>query len=110
MKAIIRNIDKARLPHRDGQRVHIVTDVDFVNDAGDLVLYQRYAHLPEDFDGAYFQRQADAMQSDLDCLRDRERRVSAIQEEERPADEAIRKFKLEFGEAAQLRDEVKHAG
>jgi len=113
MKAVIRNIGKQYLPHNvdaDGRnRLHIVTEVDFVDDAGKVVHSQNYAHLPEDFDGAYFQRQADVMQGDIDDLKTRAERDAKRAVEEKPADDAIRKFKLEFGEQIQLRDEVKNA-
>jgi hypothetical protein len=111
MKAIVRNIDKAYLPHNvdaEGKnRLHIVTEVDFVDDAGTVVESQNYAHLPENFDGAYFQRQADIMQRSADELVERGKEVAARQTLEGPADEKIRKFKLEFGDVVKLRDEVK---
>lgn len=110
MKAIVRNISKAHLPHnvdKEGKnRLHITTEVDFVDDAGVVVLNQTYAHLPEHFDGAYFQRQADAMQGDLDDLKARAQLDAAREEEHKPADEAIRKFQLEFGDTIQLRDKA----
>jgi hypothetical protein len=113
MKAIIRKLDKQYLPHNvdaEGRnRLHITTEVDFVNDAGEVVHNQTYAHLPEDFDGQYFQRQANSMQGDIEDLKQRAAREAARAEEEKPADEQIRKFKLEFGEQIQLRDEVNNA-
>ena len=113
MKAVIRNIGKQHLPHNvdaDGHnRLHIVTEVDFMDDAGKVVHSQNYAHLTEDFDGAYFQRQADVMQGDIEDLKKRAEMEAAREAEEKPADEAIRKCKLEFGEHIQLRDEVKNA-
>jgi hypothetical protein len=113
MKAVIRNIDKQYLPHNvdaEGKnKLHIVTNVDFVNDAGEVVHSQGYAHLPEDFDGAYFQRQADVMQGDIEDLKTRAAMAEKRAAEEKPADDAIRKFKLEFGDQIQLRDEVNNA-
>jgi len=107
MKAIVRCIDKKYLPDSAGlHRLHVVTDVDFLDDSGELVLSQTYGHLPDDFDGAYFQRQADAMQGDIECLKERAKAQAALENENKPVDDAIRKFKLEFGEAIQLRDEV----
>jgi len=113
MKAVIRNIGKQHLPHNvdanGHNRLHIVTEVDFVDNAGKVVHSQNYAHLAEDFDGEYFQRQADVMQGDIEDLKQRAAREAARAEEEKPADEQIRKFKLEFGEQIQLRDEVNNA-
>lgn len=113
MRAIIRNIGKSHLPHNRGKdgrdRVHITTEVDFVDDAGEVVLNQTYAHLPEHFDGAYFQRQAAAMQSDIESLKDRAAVEAAREEEHKPADDAIRKFKLDFADLIQLRDETNNA-
>jgi hypothetical protein len=111
MKAVIRNIDKQYLPHnidKDGKHMlHVVTQVDFVNDVGEVVLNQTYAHLPEHFEGAYFQRQADSMEGDIDYLKEREKVLAAQAVEEKPADDAIRKFKLEFADVIKLHDEVK---
>ena len=111
MKAIIRSISKQYLPHNQDEkgnnRLHIVTEVDFVDDAGKLVHSQNYAHLHEDFDGASFQRQADVMRRDIDDLKRRAEKEAARAEEEQTADEKIRKFKLEFSEQIQLREEVK---
>jgi len=113
MKAVIRNIRKEYLPHNldeDGKnKLHIVTEVDFVDDAGTVVHSQNYAHLPEDFDGAYYQRQADVTQGDIDDLKKRDEMEAARVEREKTADDAIRKFKLEFGDQIQLRDEVNNA-
>ena len=113
MKAVIRNIGKQHLPHNvdanGNNRLHIVTEVDFVDDAGKVVHSQNYAHLSEDFDGEYFQRQADVMQGDIEDLKQRAASEVARAEQEKPADEKIRKFKLEFGEQIQLRDEVRNA-
>jgi hypothetical protein len=49
------------------------------------------------------------MQGDIEDLKQRTAREAARAEEEKPADEQIRKFKLEFGEQIQLRDEVNNA-
>jgi hypothetical protein len=62
MQANVTNIEKREI----AGELRIVTSVDFVTDAGELVHSQEYGHLPEEFDPDYFQRQADAMQKDLD--------------------------------------------
>lgn len=107
MKAIVRKIDKAYLPSVGpaDRKLHIVTEVDFVSDAGEVVHNQIYGHLPEQFDGAYFQRQADVMQADIDMLESRAAEDAKRMEEEKPVDDAINKFKLEFGDTIQLRNE-----
>jgi len=88
--------------------VHVCTEVDFVDDNGNLALTQTYAHLPEDFDGSVFQRQADVMQADIEDLKRREEHLKRVAEEEAPADDAIRKFKLEFGDKIVLREDIKN--
>jgi len=107
MKAIIRGMAKKELPYNEGVRkIHIVTEVDFVTDSGELAHTQFYAHVPEEFDGAYFQRQADAMQGDIDIVAARAAQQEAIAMAHSAADAAIRKFQLEFAESIKLRDNV----
>ena len=107
MKAIIRDMQKKELPYDEGVRkIHIVTEVDFVTDAGKVAHTQVYAHVPEDFDGDYFQRQADAMQDELDLGAKLAEHKEAVARAHAPADEAIRKFQLDFAENIKLRDNV----
>jgi hypothetical protein len=107
MKAIIRGMEKKELPHNEGaKKIHIVTEVDFVTDAGKVAHTQVYAHVPEKFDGGYFQRQADAMQDELDLGAKLADQKEAVAKAHAPADDAIRKFRLDFAESIKLRDNV----
>ncbi len=73
MKAVIRNPRKEVLPRFDANagpsdthQVHVQVDVDFIDDHGVVQSSQTYHRLPAEFDMSEFDRQAQAMQNDLD--------------------------------------------
>jgi len=110
MKAVIRNLIKKTLPHPVlGEPVlHVLAEVDFTDDAGKVVHSQEYAHLPENVDPEYYQRQADVMQSDIDLTARRIAEAAATSQSEAAADAAIQKigahYKLDFHEEVPLHD------
>jgi hypothetical protein len=110
MKASIRALDKKYLPHpvTGEPALHVFAGVDFLDDAGKIVHSQEYAHLPEDADPEYYQRQADVMQSDLDLTKRWAEEAARKAAEEAPADAAIERIrqrhKLEFHEEIPIHD------
>jgi hypothetical protein len=110
MKAVIRNLTKEYLPHPlSGERsLHVVAEVDFTDDAGKVVHSQKYAHLPENVDPEYYQRQADVMQNDLDLTAKWAKEAVQKSAEEKPADDAIQKIrqhhKLDLHEEMPIHD------
>lgn len=72
MKAKITSAEKRLMPsgNQDNEVLMVAVGVDFMLDTGELYYHQEYAVLPEvlaDYENPadYFQKQADAMQNDL---------------------------------------------
>ena len=110
MKAVIRNLIKKTLPHPvlGEPALHVLAEVDFTDDAGNVVHSQQYAHLPENVDPEYYQRQADVMQNDLDLTAQWASDAAEKTKSEAAADAAIEKigqhFKLNFHEEVPIHD------
>ena len=102
MLATIKNIEKRQI---DGA-LHVVTTVEFVTNAGVLAHTQEYVSTPEALDPAYFQRQADCMQTDLDQAAQQKIVLDAAALEEAKADAAIARMKhtLQLGDEVRIDD------
>ena len=69
---------------------------------------QVYGQKPEDVDPAYFQRQADVMQADVDDTARKKKLAEATAHDEAKADEALSKVhKLMLGDAVEIKEEIK---
>ncbi len=91
MKANILSAEKQTLPrynnetNQDEPTLMVVTKVEFRTDDGSLYHTQTYAQLPEEVSKDYFQKQADAMQADIEHSKIQ----SAIDQTSKLADEKI---------------------
>ena len=110
MKAVIKKLTKNSLPHPvSGEpALHVIAEVDFTDDAGNIVHTQQYGHLPEQVDPEYYQRQADVMQQDLDLTAKWAAEAERKAANEKAADEAIaairQHYKLNFHEEVPIND------
>jgi hypothetical protein len=110
MKAAIRALTKKYLPHAvTGEpALHVVAEVDFLDDTGKIVHSQQYAHLPEKTRAEYYQDQADVMQNDLDLTAQWAKDAEKKAIEEKTADNAIavigQHHKLNFHEEVPIDD------
>lgn len=86
----------------------VVADVEFYNDNNEWVHSQTYAQVPEDVDPGYYQRQADAMQADLDHAKAQAEANDGNKKRNAVADEkidAVRKHhKLDVHDSIPLND------
>jgi hypothetical protein len=109
MKAIIKGVTKQYV----SGELRVVTTVRFEDEAGNIVLdNQPYAQLPKDVDPAYFQRQANCMQHEIDERVQRLLQAEETKANEAEADAAIARMKhsITFGEAIVIRDGVNYNG
>jgi hypothetical protein len=108
MKAIIKDLRKETLPqfnattNQDEPTVMVVAEIEFISDQGELVHTQIYAHTPEEASHEYYQRQADAMQADLD--QESDPAVAAAAQANQLADEKIAVLRLHLGDGVPLND------
>jgi hypothetical protein len=107
MKAIIKALSKEVLPrfhadtNRDEPTIMLVAQVEFVDESGAPAHEQSYAILPEEYDPSYFDRQAQAMQDDLDHT------AASAQDAARSAqaDRILAQFHLKLGESITINDQ-----
>lgn len=108
MNATIQSLSKEILPrfdaatNRDEPTIVMVAQVDFHDDTGRLVHSQSYAHLPEEYDAAYFDRQAAAMQAELDHT------SASAKNSQRSAmaDQILSRFHVRLGDGVPMNDQI----